>query len=80
MFRTPEMNKARYHAEINAGKEIGHTQKIEGVTMDDTCVCSCGWKSNTYWDGNDLAYADWVTHIKERGAIVIYPDDPSQIP
>ncbi len=76
-MRTPEANKLQHDAEIKAGKEIGHTPKIEGVTIDDTCVCSCGWRSRTYWDGRHLAHAEWVAHIKEYGANVLYPDEHS---
>lgn len=78
MSRTLEENSARHKAEVEAGKEIGHTQEITGVTMDDTCLCSCGWKSGTYWDGKEYAYTEWVTHIKEQGATIIYPSERSQ--
>ncbi len=74
MVRTPEQLEARRQAEIEAGEAIGHTQKIEGATMDDTCVCTCGWRSRTYWDGDDLAYQEWVKHIQEKDAIILYPD------
>lgn len=73
MSRTPEGVKARYAAEIEAGKQIGHAPKIEGVTMDDTCVCSCGWQSGTYWDGREYAHAEWVSHIQTQGAMIVYP-------
>lgn len=78
MSRTPEEYKARFDAEIEAGKQIGHVQEITGVTMDDTCICSCGWKSGTYWDGKEYAHTDWVRHIKDRGAVIAYPNDRSQ--
>lgn len=72
MSRTPEEVKARYAAEIEAGKQIGHVSKIEGVTMDDTCVCSCGWQSRAYWDGREYAHTEWVDHIKAQGATILY--------
>ena len=47
---------------IAAGPEHAYTN--EGVTLDDTFVCACGWKSETYWDGSDFAYADWRKHLQ----------------
>ena len=75
MARDPEENKARYEAEIAAGAKIGHTQKITGVTLDDTCHCSCGWKSNTYQDGREWAFTEWVEHIKKQGAKINYKQE-----
>jgi len=74
MPRTPEENKVRQEAEILAGKEIGHTPEIKGVTLDDRCVCSCGWQSNQHWDGREHAYAEWVDHLKKQGATIPYPN------
>jgi hypothetical protein len=41
-----------------------HSFTIEGVTMDDTLMCACGWKSETYWDGSEYAFDDWRKHIE----------------
>jgi hypothetical protein len=67
-------HRARYLAEVEAGKAIGHTYTIKGVTMDDRCFCSCGWKSNPYWDGAEWAYKEWVEHITTEGAVIAYPN------
>jgi len=32
--------------------------------MTDRAECSCGWRSTSYWDGDDLAHDDWVRHTK----------------
>jgi hypothetical protein len=75
MVKTPQQLEARRQAEIEAGEATGHTQKIEGATMDDTCVCSCGWRSRTYWDGDVWAYNEWVKHIEEQGTAIAYPKE-----
>jgi Domain of unknown function (DUF3846) len=31
----------------------------------DQIICSCGWKSATFFDGQEYAYAQWKRHIKE---------------
>ena len=41
-----------------------HAFKIVGVTLDDTCVCACGWESPPYWDGAEYAYNNWKAHLK----------------
>ena len=75
MSRTPEANRLRRKAEIAAGKKIEHTQKIKESSTIDTCICSCGWESNSYWDGAEYAYNEWVEHIKKNGAIINYPEE-----
>jgi hypothetical protein len=30
----------------------------------DQAKCSCGWESQTYFDGQEYAHADWVRHAK----------------
>lgn len=52
------------HAALAEAASPEHAYKIVGATMDDTCECACGWKSQTYWDGADYAYSDWQTHLK----------------
>lgn len=53
-----------HHKTIQTAAKPEHAFTIEGVTMDDTLVCACGWKSQTYWDGDDLAYSDWLKHLE----------------
>lgn len=31
----------------------------------DYYVCSCGWESQGYWDGFDIAQRDWRDHVYE---------------
>lgn len=75
MFKTPDQLEARREAEIHAGREINHIQEMVGITMDDTCECSCGWRSSTYHDGQHWAFEEWVKHIQEHGAEIAYPAD-----
>lgn len=53
-----------HHNTINAAALPEHSYKNEGVTMDDTFVCACGWKSETFWDGAEWAYDDWRKHVE----------------
>lgn len=52
-----------HHNTIKMAASPEHTFTIEGVTMDDTLVCACGWKSETYWDGQEWAYEEWLKHL-----------------
>lgn len=47
--------------------------------MSDWHLCSCGWKSADYQDGAEYAQQDWVKHILERGATIIYPDGTKKV-
>lgn len=31
----------------------------------DSCVCSCGWRSLTYYDGVEFAYAAYSKHLAD---------------
>lgn len=37
-----------------------------GGGMLDQIRCVCGWESNTYFDGDDYAYAEWKKHVKDK--------------
>ena len=39
-----------------------HEEIYDGGYMVDWVRCSCGWRSNSYWDGDDLAHDEWVKH------------------
>ncbi len=66
-----EQQRARYAAELEAGKAVGCVPQIVGVTVDDQCVCFCGWKSPRYSDGAEFAHRDWVAHIVQKGANIV---------
>jgi len=70
---SPEERQPFLNAERQAGEANGHTLTISGVTMDDTPECSCGWKGCGYWDGADLAYAEWLWHLLGEGVPIKYP-------
>lgn len=73
---TAEAYQARREAERRAGMEINHFGSYQAGEKNDMCdywACSCGWKSNGYSDGADLAQAEWVKHIQEHGAELNYP-------
>lgn len=36
----------------------------DGGSMLDQIICACGWKSATYFDGREYAYAEWQRHKK----------------
>lgn len=35
---------------------------VEEPGLIDTYVCSCGWKSKPYFDGEEYARRDWRKH------------------
>jgi len=37
----------------------------DGGAMLDQIICDCGWKSATFYDGREYAYAQWKRHIKD---------------
>jgi len=46
------------------GKELGHIPKYQSAGyMCDEYVCSCGWKSQGYFDGSEYAWDEWVRHV-----------------
>ena len=74
---TAEAYQARREAERRAGREINHFGSSRSDATLDRHECSCGWQSNPYEDGQDLAFKEWVTHIKEHGAEIAYPEPAS---
>jgi hypothetical protein len=62
--------RAKYEAEFAAGKAIGCIPELTGSGQNDQYVCSCGWKSQPYDDGVDLAHTEWLKHIKSMSAII----------
>lgn len=53
-----------HHNTIEIAAQPEHAYACKGVTMDDTFECACGWKSETFWDGREYAYADWRKHLE----------------
>jgi len=41
----------------------GHEAEPRGTGFTDYLTCSCGWKSNMYWDGMEYAYSEWKRHV-----------------
>lgn len=37
----------------------------DGGSLLDQIVCSCGWKSATYFDGREYAHAEWRKHVAQ---------------
>lgn len=35
----------------------------DGGAMLDQIICSCGWKSQTYFDGGVYAHSEWKKHV-----------------
>jgi hypothetical protein len=35
----------------------------DGGAMLDQIICSCGWKSRTYFDGREYAHSEWKKHV-----------------
>jgi hypothetical protein len=55
-----------HHNTIRMAALPEHAYTEEGMTMDDRFVCSCGWKSETFWDGREYAYDTWREHIESQ--------------
>lgn len=63
----------RHETERAAGDQVGCVATYKGDGgHGDRYECSCGWESNTYWDGDHWAWQEWVDHIKRQGATVEY--------
>ena len=49
-----------------AVKPLGHIPKYKSRGgHSDGYICSCGWKSNQYWDLAEAAWDEWLEHAKE---------------
>ncbi len=51
----------------NAG-QLGHRPQSIGDGIFDQLQCSCGWLGDSFWDGADLARAQWVRHVEAASA------------
>lgn len=41
-----------------------HVARVEEVSyMSDQCICSCGWRSDRFWDGAGYAHGQWIKHV-----------------
>ncbi len=48
-----------------AAKDLGHVPEYQNPTyMTDGYICSCGWKSRTYFDGEEYAFDEWKRHAQ----------------
>jgi hypothetical protein len=34
-------------------------------SMLDQIICSCGWESQTYFDGQEYAHSEWKKHVTQ---------------
>ena len=50
---------------VSPKKECKET--YSGSGMVDSYSCSCGWKSQPYFDGAEFALEEWKKHKKEKG-------------
>lgn len=39
---------------------------VKDLYMIDQCVCGCGWKSHSYFDGAAYARGEWNRHVREQ--------------
>ena len=44
---------------------LGHVSQYVGASMSDQYKCSCGWKSNRFWDLVEAAIDEWINHAKD---------------
>ncbi len=54
---------ASVRQELTHGTLLGHTFSNIGTGMSDQAKCSCGWVGTGFWDGADLAQAQWYQHV-----------------
>jgi hypothetical protein len=40
-----------------------HAIGFDTGTKRDTTLCTCGWNGTPYWDGVNLAWAEWYRHV-----------------
>ena len=72
------MDVSRFYArrqkiERTAGKAKGHnltTTSDAGLCDDGSC--SCGWKSNGYFDGLEYIYKEWLQHLEGKNVKIRY--------
>jgi len=68
----------RHRAERAAGAKLGHVPEYVVTEGMHSCRCSCGWQGDGYIDGHNFAHMDWVLHIRDKGAKIVYP--PTALP
>jgi hypothetical protein len=39
--------------------------KYIGIDILDQYQCACGWKTKTYYDGEEYAKAEWKKHLEK---------------
>lgn len=48
-----------------------------GGGMLDQIICSCGWESDTFFDGAEYAHSEWKRHVKQsHPAPVVTSQEP----
>ncbi|MDP3697784.1 MAG: hypothetical protein Q8R55_07295 [Candidatus Taylorbacteria bacterium] len=61
-----EEYKKKSDAIKSAVSLLGHIPEYgSGGGHSDGYICSCGWKSNQYWDLAEAAWDEWLEHAKE---------------
>lgn len=56
------MSKRNPMPDLLFDPDVNHAEHLSGGYMTDWVECSCGWRSNSFWDGDDLAHDEWVKH------------------
>ncbi len=54
---------AAVRQELAHGASLGHVFSNIGTGLSDQAKCSCGWTGTGFWDGADLAQAEWYGHV-----------------
>lgn len=61
-------------------KKQQHTVKYVPIGgHSDSFECSCGWKSNGYWDMESAAWGEWLVHAHDVGAYIEPRDKVRQL-
>ena len=62
---TPDERRARAEVFDTAAKACGHVMRNSGTGHSDQAQCSCGWPGTPFFDGDDLARAQWQGHVRQ---------------
>lgn len=60
--------------QVPEASDFDHEVTLRSLDYDDWATCSCHWRSNHYWDGMELAEAEWKRH--ESGEHVYITNPP----
>src|SRR3989344_5563083 len=68
-FHGPKEYSAYWEA-LRKAAAPEHVGESVSVFMSDEVHCSCGWKSEGYWDMVEAAWDDWREHVAGEMGIV----------